>query len=150
MVFLTCIVIVSIFYYLQTDGLVYIIIIAVVAELMNIFMTQTLVKSVDKKAAMHFGKIIDNQKTRITEQKKSIKALEDIQEESIQKMYQANLKIKDYEEKLGITEEEGFIKPNEILPLQIPSPAGVDLPQQTGAKEFVDLPSGSNRKKLPF
>ena len=117
MVFLTCIVIVSIFYYLQTDGLVYIIIIAVVAELMNIFMTQTLVKSVDKKAAMHFGKIIDNQKTRITEQKKSIKALEDIQEESIQKMYQANLKIKDYEEKLGITEEEGFIKPNEILPL---------------------------------
>ncbi len=150
MVFLTCIVIVSIFYYLQTDGLVYIIIIAVVAELMNIFMTQTLVKSVDKKAAMHFGKIIDNQKTRITEQKKSIKALEDIQEESIQKMYQANLKIKDYEEKLGIKEEEGFIKPNEILPLQIPSPAGVDLPQQTGAKEFVDLPSGSNRKKLPF
>jgi hypothetical protein len=150
MVFLTCIVIVSIFYYLQTDGLVYIIIIAVVAELMNIFMTQTLVKSVDKKAAMHFGKIIDNQKTRITEQKKSIKALEDIQEESIQKMYQANLKIKDYEEKLGFKEEEGFIKPNEIFPPQIPSPAGVDLPQQTGAKEFVDLPSGSNRKKLPF
>ena len=150
MVFLTCIVIVSIFYYLQTDGLVYIIIIAVVAELMNIFMTQTLVKSVEKKAALHFGKIIDNQKTRITEQKKTIKDLEDIQEQSINKIYKANLKIKEYEEKLGIKEEEGFVKSNEILPPQTPSPAKVDLPQQTGPKEFIDLPSGSNRKKLPF
>lgn len=150
MVFLTCIVIVSIFYYLQTDGLVYIIIIAVVAELMNIFMTQTLVKSVEKKAAVHFGKIIDNQKTRITEQKKTIKELEDIQEQSISKIYKANLKIKEYEEKLGITEKEGFVKSNEILPPQISSPVKADLPQQTSPKEFIDLPSGSNRKKLPF
>jgi hypothetical protein len=150
MVFLTCIVIVSIFYYLQTDGLVYIIIIAVVAELMNIFMTQTLAKSIEKKAAAHFGKLINSHKAKIAEQQKTIKALEEIQEKSISKIYKANLKIKEYEEKLGIKEEEGFVKSKEILPPQIPSPAKEDLPQQTGPKEFIDLPSGSNRKKLPF
>nr|NJM03781.1 hypothetical protein [Desulfobacula sp.] len=49
MVFLTCIVIVSIFYYLQADGFIYVIIIAVLAELINIFMTQTLTKSIEKR-----------------------------------------------------------------------------------------------------
>jgi len=150
MVFLTCIVIVSIFYYLQADGFIYVIIIAVLAELVNIFMTQILTKSVEKKAADYFGKIIDSHKANIGALKKTIKDLEDVQEQSIQKIYKANLKIKEYEEKLGIKEEEGFIKSNEPLPMEIPLLTKEELPEKTSPKEFIDLPSGSNRKKLPL
>lgn len=149
MVFLTCIVIVSIFYYLQADGLIYVVIIAVVAELVNIFMAQTLTKSIEKKAAVSFGKIIDSHKAKIAAQKKTIKDLEDIQEQSIQKIYKANMKIREYEEKLGIKENEGF-KPDEAVPLEVPLPGKEDPPQKMNMKEFIDLPSGSNRKKLPF
>nr|NJM03780.1 hypothetical protein [Desulfobacula sp.] len=99
---------------------------------------------------MNFGKIIDSHKAIIEEQKKTIKDLEDIQEQSIQKIYKANLKISEYEEKLGIKEEEGVIKSNETALSETPPPppAKEGSPQKTAQKEFIDLPSGSNRKKL--
>jgi len=148
MVFLTCIIIVAIFYYLQTDGLVFVVIIAVVAELINIFMTQTLTKSIEKKAAGIYGKIIDSHKVTIAAQKKTIKDLEAIQEQSINKIYRANLKIKEYEEKLGIKESEGFQPDAAVSTPEIPPPGKAELPQKIASKEFIDLPSGSNRKKL--
>jgi len=149
MVFLTSVLIVAIIYYLQTDGLIYATIIAVVAELINIFMTKTLTQSVEKKAAADFGKIIDGYKIKITGQKKAIKDLEDIQEQSINKIYKANLKIREYEEKLGIKGNESFQSdgnPPDIPPL----PVKEELSGKVNKKEYIDLPSGSNRKKLPF
>lgn len=149
MVFLTSVIIVAIFYYLQTDGLIYVTIIAVVAELINISLTQTLAKSVEKKAALNFGRIIDSHKAKIAAQKKEIQDLEEIQEQSIVKIYKANLKIKEYEEKLGITENES-VQPDEILSPEIPIPDKEDLPPKKNTEKFIDLPSGSNRKKSPF
>ncbi len=149
MVFFTSVLIVAIFYYLQMDGLIYVTIVAVVAELINMFMTKTLAQSVEKKAAATFGKIIDSHKAKIAAQKKTIKDLEDIQEQSINKMYQANLKIREYEEKLGIKPSEGF-QPNESVPPVPPFPIEEESPKKEKMKEFIDLPSGSNRKKLPF
>ena len=149
MVFFTSILIVAIFYYLQANGLIYMIIIAVVAELINIFMTKTLTQSVEKKAAASFGKIIDGYKARAAAQKKTIKDLEDIQEQLINKMYKANLKIREYEEKLGIKESESFQSDSALSP-EMPIIVKEELPQKIIEKEFIDLPSGSNRKKLPF
>ena len=149
MVFFTSILIVAIFYYLQANGLIYMIIIAVAAELINIFMAKTLTQSVEKKAAVSFGKIIDGYKARAAAHTKTIKDLEDIQEQLINKMYKANLKIREYEEKLGIKEGERF-QSDSALPPEIPIIAKEELPKKITGKEFIDLPSGSNRKKLPF
>lgn len=148
MVFLTSVLIVAIIYYLQTDGLIYVTIIAVVAELINIFMTKTLTQSVEKKAAADFGKIIEGHKAKIAGQKKIIKDLEDIQERSINKIYKANLKIREYEEKLGIKDTNSF-QSDENHP-DIPLPIKEESSDKINKKEFIDLPSGSNRKKLPF
>ena len=49
MVFFTSILIIAILYYLQADGLIYATIIALVAELINIFLTHTLTKTVENK-----------------------------------------------------------------------------------------------------
>ena len=149
MVFFTSVLIVAIFYYLQANGLIYMIIIAVVAELINIFMTKTLTQSVEKKAATSFGKIIDGYRARAEAYKKTIKDLEDVQEQSINKMYRANLKIREYEEKLGIKESERF-QSDSAPPPEIPVIVKEELPQKIAAKEFIDLPSGSNRKRLPI
>ncbi len=149
MVFFTSVLIVAIFYYLQANGLIYMIIIAVVAELINIFMTKALTQSVEKKAATSFGKIIDGYRARVAAYKKTIKDLEDVQEQSINKMYRANLKIREYEEKLGIKESERF-QSDSALPPEIPVIVKEELPQKIAAKEFIDLPSGSNRKRLPI
>lgn len=150
MVFFTSVFIVSILYYLQADGLIYVTIIAVLAELINIFMTHTLTKSVEKKAANKFEKIAEAYKTKIAAQKRTIKQLEAIQEESIQKIYKANLKIKEYEEKLKPDESE-ILKPDEVPEQESPSQKkSVLIKGKEEPKEFIDLPSGSNRKKLPF
>lgn len=149
MVFFTSVLIVSILYFLQTDGLIYVTIIAVLAELINIFMTHTLTKSVEKKAAEKFGKIADGYKTKIAVQKKTIKQLEAIQEESIQKIYKANLKIKEYEEKLKPAEGE-ILQPDEAKDTTPSQKKEVPNEEKETQKKFIDLPSGSNRKKLPF
>ncbi|MBU1340855.1 MAG: hypothetical protein KKE44_24590 [Proteobacteria bacterium] len=151
MVFFTSILIVLILYYLQANGIIYVIIIAVVAELVNIFMTQTLTKSVEKKAADKFGKIANGYKTQIAAQKKTIKEFEDIQEESIRKIYNANKKIAEYEEKLGITaidtsqpDSSPDTEANVLQKKEVPKE------EKEAPAKFIDLPSGSNRKKLPF
>ena len=102
MIFFTSILIICILYYLQADGLIYVTIVAVIAELINILMTQALTKSVEKKTTAKFGKIVVGYKTKIAVQKKTIKELEDIREKSVGKLYKANLKIKEYEEKLEL------------------------------------------------
>jgi hypothetical protein len=160
MVFFTSIIIVGIVYYLQADGLIYVTIIAVIGELVNIFLNQTLSKSIEKKSATKFGKIIHSLKTNITIQKKTIKELEKIQEDSVLKLMSANKKIEDYEEKLGIGEAE-----TQAIEIEIASTSQIAKkaakmatdkknesknPKDEKPEKFVDLPSGSNRKQIPI
>ncbi|MCP3875903.1 MAG: hypothetical protein GY699_22465 [Desulfobacteraceae bacterium] len=153
MVFLTSLIIVIILYYLQAEGLIFVTIVAVAAELINIFMTQTLSRSVEKKATDKF-KIVENRyASQIAVLEKMIKELEDIQEKSVRKILKANLKIKEYEEQLGIidpetNQDEGAQNEEENasnLENNAPNDGKKEKPEK-----FIDLPSGSNRKNLPI
>jgi len=145
MVFFTSILIVCILYYLQADGLIYVTIVAVTAELINIFMTQILTKSVEKKMDTQFKKIVAVYKDKINSQTKAIKELEDIQEKSATKIHNSNLKIKEYEEKFGIqVEEDGDDKPKDQENEAPPEEEAIKEPEN-----FIDLPPGSGRKELP-
>ncbi len=157
MVFFTSTIIVGIIYYLQADGLIYATIIAVIGELVNIFMSQTLSHSIEKKSATKFGKIIHSLKTNIMIQKKTIKELEKIQEDSVLKLMSANKKIKGYEEKLDIGEAE-----TQAIEIEIASTsqiakksAKITIDKENKSIEekpekILDLPSGSNRKQIPI
>ncbi len=150
MVFFTSIIIVSVLYYLQSDGLIYVTIIALVAELINIFMTQTLTKSVEGKMKVKYNKIVDVYKKKILMKEKEITEFERLQEDSAKRLYQASAKIRAYEEKLGIENSETEI------PVPEPSPKEETTQQEknkaddvSDEQEFVDLPPGSNRKQTP-
>lgn len=152
MVFFTSILIVFILYYLQADGLIYVTIVAVTAELINIFLTQTLTKSVEQKAGARFKKVAIVYKNKINLQKKTIEELENIQEKSATKIYNANIKIKEYEEKLGIKEEND---PKEQDKKSVGKENTMEESNEQKNKEkkpgnFLDLPPGSDRKELPI
>ena len=152
MVFFTCVLIVIIFYFLQTDGLIYVTIVAVVGEMLNLFLTQTAIKAVKKKTTLKFVNVIRKYKTKIKAQRKTIEELQRMQEESVLKVMAANKKIKEYEERLKVPESEQT-KAMEISSTQ-PKSADAKKDLKTNDKNdtqaFDDLPSGSNRKKLPF
>lgn len=141
MVFFTSILIVSILYYLQADGLIYVTVIAVIAELANMFMTQTLTKSVEKKLNTQWGKKAGDYKKLLAAKDKIIKDLEKVQEDSIQKLYTANKKIKEYEDQLGIGNAESEKQP----PLP-PTPKKKEKPEPEEMKfdKYSDLPCGSD------
>lgn len=152
MVFFTALLVVILLYYLQTDGLIYITVIAVAGELINIFMSQTMSKAAEKKAGLKYSKIVNKYKDKVAAQKRTIKELEDIQEDSVQKVYAANKKIKEYEEKLGMTDDEKETstpapEKNKPAPANAPSK---DKPTKESQEEFIDLPAGSNRKTIPI
>lgn len=154
MVFFTCVLIVIIFYFLQTDGLIYVTIVAVVGEMINLFLTQTAIKAVKKKITLKFVNVVRKYKTKIKAQRKTIEELQRIQEESVLKVMAANKKIKEYEERLKVPESEQT-KAMEINSTQ-PKSEGEDEKKDLKTNDkndkqvFDDLPSGSNRKKLPF
>jgi hypothetical protein len=157
MVFFTAMLVIIIIYYLQVDGLIYATIVALVAELLNIFMAHTLTKSVEKKMKLRIRRLVDSYSKRIKAQRKTIGQLEKIQEESVTKLYNANLKIKEYEAKLGIMEAPptGVDKTRGAVsaaPDTSDSDAapGQAAPPEKKQTDFSDLPSGSNRRKLPF
>lgn len=160
MVFLTCVIIVLILYYLQADGLIYVTIIAVMAELINIFLSQTMSKAVEKKTTKKFAKIINSYKAKIETQKKTIKELENIQEESIKKLHNANLKIKEFKEQAETdtpapgpgpetAPEMAFDETDDDLSFL--DDDGLGDPEDGNKKKgssLDDLPAGSNRKGL--
>ncbi len=146
MVFFTSILIVIILYYFQADGLVYVTIIALVAELINIFMTHTVTKSVEKKLKAQHRRVMSGFAKRLTTNRNRIKEFETAQEASVKILHKANMKIKELEEKLAqqTPSEEG--KEGE-LPAKSPSlppegTAGIEEPET-----FIDLPDGSNRNR---
>ena len=79
MVFLTAMLVIIIIYYLQADGLIYATIIALIAELLNIFMAHALTKSVEKKMQSRIRKLVDGYSKRIKANRKTIQNLERIQ-----------------------------------------------------------------------
>lgn len=162
MVFLTAMLVIIIIYYLQADGLIYATIIALIAELLNIFMAHALTKSVEKKMQSRIRKLVDGYSKRIKANRKTIQNLERIQEESVKKLYNANVTIKEYEARLDVL-EKSFPGTAEIPQDQAPekSPSEIstrterekDKPSGKTAEKnqvYTDLPSGSNRKKLPL
>ena len=153
MVFFTSVIIVVVLYFLQADGLIYVTIIAVVAELFNLFMTQTLTKSVEKQTTKKFARILASYKKKITVQDKTIKDFQDLQEKSIKKLQAANSKIKAYEKRstsddtLTSKLEE---KPGGTKKKQKTASQKISKKKKPSQKKITDLPSGSNRKNLPI
>ena len=158
MVFFTSVIIVVVLYYLQADGLIYVTIIAVIAEVINLFMTQAITRSVEQQMNWKYGKVIKRYKQKLIGQKKTIKEYMDIQDESINKLRNANLKIKEYEEKslakknIDIkTDRKKNIPANaNWVETKIVQPSHTLDDSQSKKKSFSDLPPGSNRKQLPI
>ena len=149
MVFFTCLLVTAILYYLQGDGLLFVAIVVICGEMVNLFMTQTATKAIEKKTAVKFAKVVQDYKNKIARQKKTIKDLEDIQEKSIAKVQAANRKIKDYESRLGIKSSQMDSDPSSTEKKEGTQPAPDDSKKEAGGT-FEDLPSGSNRKELPI
>ncbi|WP_022665290.1 hypothetical protein [Desulfospira joergensenii] len=175
MIFFISIIIVAILYFLQADGLVYVTIIALIGELVNILMIHTMTKAIEKKAANRTQQVVEKFQKRIKENNKTIKELEKVRDESVRKLFAANKKIQDYEEQLGENGQEEVLTGNGVpvekmagepeagKPDQKTEPEKLDpkpeaepepepdKPNGEGSKkeEFTDLPSGSNRRKRP-
>ena len=148
MVFFTSILIVVILYYLQADGLVYVTIIALIAELINIFLTHTATKSVEKRIKSQHKQIMAGYKNRLKANKNTIKQFEKAQEESVTKLYNANIKIKKYEEMIAGHEtapEKSQPPPLKETPPAISPVSKNENDPARGA--YDDLPDGSNRSR---
>lgn len=150
MVLVSCIIIIAILYFLQTNGIIYALAIAVGAELINLFLTQTLSKTVETKTNKKFGEIIGDYKRKIAFQQKTIQELKKIRDDSVHKLYRANQTIKKYEEKLGITESEIVEVPRKPQKKKAEKPAAPEQTKEKPKEEFVDLPDGSGKKELPI
>ncbi len=142
MVFFTSVLIISIVYFLQSDGLIYAVIIALVAELINIFLTHTITKSVENKMKQRHRKAVDGYVKRIKLNKKTISELEDLQEKAADKIYKANARIKELEEELEESQAQ--------IEKTVEAPKETTPPQKSQPKETKDyvnhLPDGSKKK----
>ncbi len=132
MVFLTSIIIVCILYFMQASGLIFVTIVALIAEIMNISMTHVLSKSVEKKITDKFMLIVDRHKAKIDQMKKRNVILEGQREDDTTALFDAREKnkslqtqIKDYEAMTKKLEET--IKS-----------------QETAITHLKDLPKGSD------
>jgi hypothetical protein len=93
-VFFTCIIVLLVLYFLQQDGLIFVMMIALIAEMANLFMLKVMTKSAKQQTRKKFSKIVNSYRAKITAQKKTIQKLKDLQED----LHNANLKIKKYEQ----------------------------------------------------
>ena len=163
MIFFISLLIVAILYFFQADGLIYVTIIALIGELLNILMIHTMTKSIEKKEKNRSRQLIDKFQKKIRENKKTIQELEKVRDESLRKLFAANKKIQEYEEQLkGEEPEEAANGKKDTVEKKTAEPvAGPDKKPDAGqakkqdkkkepGKDFSDLPSGSNRKKLPL
>ena len=132
MVFLTSIIIVSILYFMQASGLIFVTVVALVAEFMNITMTHALTKSVEKKVTEKFMKVIDKYKAKIGQMKKRNVILEGQREDDTNALYEAREKNKTYEIQ---------VKAYETLQTNLQETI---KKQKATIKNFTDLPGGSD------
>ena len=87
---------------------------------------------------------------------KTIQEFKNAQEESVKVLYNANKKIKEYEDQLNIEGTKPSKPDSETEKTNTPGKTKKPLPKETAPKKieeksqgFNDLPSGSNRKQLP-
>ncbi len=132
MVFLTSIIIVSILYFMQERGLIFVTVVALVAEFLNISMTHILTKSVEKKTTDKFMKVVDKYKAKIIQMKKRNVILEGQREDDTNALFDAREKNKTLEERIKEYEtvQSGY---KETI-----------AKQQTVIKRLEDIPTGSN------
>jgi len=135
MVFLTSIIIVCIYYFMQERGLIFITVVALSAEVMNISMTRIMSKSVEKKLTAKYTTIVDRHAAKIDQMKKRNIILESQREDDTNALYDAREKNKALEEKVK-EYEELTIKLQERVQAQ-----------QAGLDKFEDLPTGSGSNK---
>lgn len=150
MVFFTAILIVCILYFMQAEGIIFVTIIALAAELVNIYLTHTLTKSVEKKMQAKYNRLTGRKEKLLKAARETIKALEEKQDEAAIKLYKANLKIKNYEERLGITKGEDTERETAPPPPDPGKSSDPDLEPAPQPRGFDDLPDGSNRKLPPI
>jgi len=143
MVFFTSVLIIAILYFLQSDGLIYAVIIALVAELINIFLTHTITKSVENKMKTRHRRAVEGYIKRIKVNKKTISELEDLQEKAAEKIYKANSRIKELEDAL----EENQIELEKSTETTEEAPTKKAAKPEEPAQGYVDhLPDGSKKK----
>ncbi len=135
MVFLTSIIIVCILYFMRAEGLIYVTIIALVAELLNITTTHALTKSVEKKITGKYSRVIQKYKKKMVQLKKRNFILEGQREQDTNSLYDAMAKIKEYEEKLQSYEEENAAMEKKIKE------------QRERLRNLSDLPPGSREEE---
>ncbi|MCP3943418.1 MAG: hypothetical protein GY710_18315 [Desulfobacteraceae bacterium] len=135
MVFFTSILIMYILYYLQAEGFIYVTIIALAGELINIFMTHTLTRSVETRLNTQHKRQVDGFMKQLKAKKKTIQELEKIQDDSVTAIYKANMKITQLEKELAQIKETDSA--NEF--------SSRSKEQTKKPEEFIDLPDGSNR-----
>ena len=144
MVFFTSILIITILYFLHEDGLIYVTVIALAAELINLFLTHTLTKTVEAKYKNQNRKAREGYLKRIRANQKAIKELEELQEDAARKLFKKNEEIKTLEEELKNLKATHPQKPA----IQPTSPAKpTPKPQRKTPEKYIDLPDGSNRKR---
>ncbi len=150
MVFFTSILIIIILYFLQADGLIYVTVIALMAELINIFLTHTVAKSVEKNLTAKHTKSIEGYIKRIKTNANNIKDLEKIQDDASSKLYKANNRIKELEKQLKAM-SGGTSAPPRPAKQKAPVKQKKKKPIPQKPKAHQDhLPSGSNRKPPPI
>lgn len=145
MVFFTCILVICILYYLQENGLVYSVIIALVAELMNIFLTHTITKSVETKMKTRHRRAVEGYIKRIKSNKKTISELQQLQEKAAEKIYKANSRIKELEDELEEVREAAEKVVQETEDVSDPLPEVLKPAREP--KNYADhLPDGSKKR----
>jgi len=151
MVFFTSILIVTILYFFQADGMLYITVIALIAELANIFLTHTVAKSVEKKLTVRHRRSVQGYIKRIKASTKTIKDLEKVQSDAGTKLYKANSKIKELESQLKEL-SKGTVAPSTSVEPPLPNKKEEKATQpDPEPPEYHQnhLPAGSNRKAPP-
>ncbi len=85
---------------MQASGLIFVTIIALIAEFINISMTHIISKSAEKKTTEKFMKIVDQYKAKIDQMKKRNVILEGQREDDTNALYDAREKNKELEDQI--------------------------------------------------
>ena len=122
---------------MQERGLIFVTIIALAAEVMNISMTHVIAKSAEKKVTEKFLRIVDKYKAKIIQMKKRNVILEGQREDDTNALYDATEKSRAFEARI-----KDYEKANAKLTEKVKN-------QQSIIKKLEDLPSGSSSDNVP-
>ena len=97
MVFFTSTIIVAILYFLQTDGVVYVVFVALIAELINLLIANFIAKTVEKKIQTKANIIINRYKKEKDRVETKLDEYHQAHEEYASAIYEAKTQIKENE-----------------------------------------------------